>query len=169
MQIQSYQIHNVLDFYRKQLSQGKLERPIQTGGGDTAKDSVYISPEGKSQAIMEKVTDSVLKKITNVKPESVPGDGTLQSPLPNGGGANSARYDNRFVFKTIAGNNQLETRSIAVDDSQMLVRRLHRCWCVDWMNRQKGHSAAERSNQQHRPADTWYAERTIYRRRQSRL
>ncbi len=124
MQIQSYQIHNVLDFYRKQLSQGKLERPIQTGGGDTAKDSVYISPEGKSQAIMEKVTDSVLKKITNVKPESVPGDGTLQSPLPNGGGANSARYDNRFVFKTIAGNNQLETRSIAVDDSQMLVRRL---------------------------------------------
>jgi hypothetical protein len=33
--------------------------------------------------------------------------------------------DNRFVFNTIEDNNQKETRSIAVDDSQVLMDRLN--------------------------------------------
>ena len=124
MQIQSYQIHNVLNVYRRQLSQGKPERPLQSGGNGTATDSISISPEGKNQAIMEKVADSVLKKITNINPESVLGEETIKTPKPSDDESVAASHVNRFVFNTIAEDNRLETRSIAVDNSQMMMRRL---------------------------------------------
>jgi hypothetical protein len=124
MQIQSYQIHNVLSVYRRQLSQGKPDSLPRTSGNGATRDAVSISSEGKSQAIMEKVADSVLKKITSVDPQTVLGEETIKSPPPTDGGPNSALHDNRFVFNTIAEDNQLETRSIAIDNSQMLMRRL---------------------------------------------
>jgi hypothetical protein len=124
MQIQSYQIHNVLNVYRRQLSQGKSVRTQQTGVNALNPDPVSISSEGKSQAIMEKVADSVLKKITSVNPDAEFGEAAIKPPTPYGKDPGSATYDNQFVFNTIAKDNRLETRSIAFDDSQMLMRRL---------------------------------------------
>ena len=67
MHIQSYQIHNVLNVYRRQLSQGKSSHPQQAGYPHaTGSDAVTISAEGKNQSIMDKVADTVIKKITNV-------------------------------------------------------------------------------------------------------
>jgi vacuolar-type H+-ATPase subunit C/Vma6 len=72
MHIQSYQIHNVLNVYRRQLSQGKSNHPQQVDIAmhSTRSDAITISKEGKNQSIMEKVAaDTYLKKITNVDPD----------------------------------------------------------------------------------------------------
>lgn len=125
MYIQSYQIHNVLNVYRRQLSQIKPDQVQQTGSQHDKSDSVNISAEGKNQSIMQKVTDNVLKKITNLDPESVDDQKMPGQDRQTGNQPDSIERDSRFVFKTLGGDNQKKTRSIAIDDSQVLMNRLN--------------------------------------------
>lgn len=125
MLIQSYQIHNVLKVYRRQLSQAKPNQVGNSGSPQTRSDMVQISVEGKSQSIMEKVADNVLKKITNVEPGSDFSQEMAEQLGSDEAYASVVGKDNRFVFNTIEGDNQKETRSIAVDDSQVLMNRLN--------------------------------------------
>jgi hypothetical protein len=125
MYIQSYQIHNVLNVYRRQLSQIKPDQVQQTGSQHAKADSVRISAEGKNQSIMQKVTDNVLKKITNLDPGSVDHQKMSDQDRQIGNQPDAIERDSRFVFKTLGGDNQKETRSIAIDDSQVLMNRLN--------------------------------------------
>ena len=125
MHIQSYQIHNVLNAYRRQLSQAKPGQPQATSSQHTKPDTVSISEEGKNQSIMEKVADNVLKKITNVGPESNFEQEMARQVQSSEDKHSLAEKENAFVFDTILENNQKETRSIAVDDSQVLMNRLN--------------------------------------------
>lgn len=122
MHIQSYQIHNVLNVYRRQLSQP--QQPT-TGHPEPTGDSVDISSETKSHAIMEKVAASVLERITNVEPGS---DFTTeirgQGPASESTRAAAQRGGKQFTFTTIVGSNRKETRAIDIDSSQVLMRRL---------------------------------------------
>ena len=125
MHIQSYQIHNVLNVYRRLLSQGKTNPSANHSANGTRDDAAgAISLNGQHRSIMEKVAASVLKKITNVDPAS----GTGHEPPGRAQGANEKPYpmkkENHFTFNTIAKNNQKETRSIAVDNSRVLLSRL---------------------------------------------
>lgn len=124
MQIQSYQIHNVLNVYRRQLSQGKLHQVSVGEVASTESNSSTPSVNSKNQSIMEKVAESVLKKITNVDPDS----GFNQEMIHQTHNVDEAYHaeekKNQFTFNTIANNNQKETRSIAVDNSQILMNRL---------------------------------------------
>ena len=125
MHIQSYQIHNVLNAYRRQLSQAKPGQPQATSSQHTKPDTVSISEEGKNQAIMEKVANNVLKKITNIDPKSNFDHEMAQQVQSNEDQHSLAEKESDFVFNTIIDNNQKETRSIAVDDSQVLMNRLN--------------------------------------------
>ena len=125
MHIQSYQIHNVLNVYRRQLSQAKPGQTQPASGQPVKSDTVTISDEAKNQTIMEKVADSVLKKITNVDPESNFEHEFARQVQTNEDKSSLAERENAFVFNTIVENNQKETRSIAVDDSQVLLNRLN--------------------------------------------
>lgn len=124
MNIQSYQVHNVLNVYRRQLSQGKSVNTQHGVIKNTQSDSVTISTKEKNQSIMEKVTASVLKKITNVDPESGFGQEMIKQVQRSPDDPHNNQKDNAFTFNTIAENNQKETRSIAVDNSQVLMNRL---------------------------------------------
>jgi hypothetical protein len=124
MHIQSYQIHNVLNVYRRQLSQGKTNRASDNMANGTKADSVTISSKGNTQSVMEKVAANVLKKITNVDPASGFGQEMLKQTQPMDQKLHMIAKENEFVFNTIAENNQKETRSIAVDNSQVLMSRL---------------------------------------------
>jgi len=125
MLIQSYQIHNVLNVYRRQLSQAKPNPMGNSGSRNTGSDTVQISVEGKSQSIMEKVADNVLKKITSVEPGFNFGQELADQVRFEADYTSAVEKENRFVFNTIEGDNQKETRSIAVDDSQVLMDRLN--------------------------------------------
>ena len=124
MQIQSYQIHNVLNVYRRQLSQGKLHQVSVGEVASTESDSSTTSTKSKNQSIMEKVAESVLKKITNVDPDSGFNQEMIQQTQNVDEAYHAEGKENQFTFNTIANNNQKETRSIAVDNSQILMSRL---------------------------------------------
>ncbi|MBC2711049.1 MAG: hypothetical protein HGJ94_08665 [Desulfosarcina sp.] len=124
MYIQSYQVHNVLNVYRRQLSHSKSDHPQHAGSHNTKSDSITISAEGKNQSIMEKVAASVLKKITNIEPGSSFGQEMIKQAQNTEKDLHTVQKDNAFIFNTIVGNNEKETRSIAVDNSQGLMNRL---------------------------------------------
>jgi len=124
MHIQSYQIHNVLKVYRRQLSQGKPDQPPHRGTHEIKSEAVTLSTEGKNQSIMEKVAASVLKKVTNLDPGSGFGQEMIKQIQHPEKVRHTVERDNAFIFNTIVGNNQKETRSIAVDNSQVLMSRL---------------------------------------------
>jgi hypothetical protein len=124
MYIQSYQIHNVLNVYRRQLSQGRVDRPQHVDNQDAKSDPIAISTEGKNQSIMEKVAAGVLKKITNVDPGSDFGQEMIKQVQDKQKDLHMNQKDTAFIFNTIVGDNQKETRSIAVDNSQGLMNRL---------------------------------------------
>jgi hypothetical protein len=119
MHIQSYQIHNVLNVYRRQLSQVKTDLTQPGGTRPTESDSATISSEGNNKSVMEKVTANVLKKITNVDPGT-----DLERTKTGGNDLGASEKESEFVFNTIVENNQKETRSIAIDNSRVLMRRL---------------------------------------------
>jgi hypothetical protein len=73
---------------------------------------------------MEKVADNVLKKITNVDPELNFEQEIARHAATSAKELNTIPNNNEFIFNTIAEDNQKETRSIAVDNSQVLMRRL---------------------------------------------
>lgn len=124
MYIQSYQIHNVLNVYRRQLSQGKSVPPQHGGTPKASSESVTISDEGKNQSIIDKVADNVLKKITNVAPGANFGQELIKQVQNTEKDLHPSRKEQSFIFNTIVENNQKETRSIAVDNSQGLMNRL---------------------------------------------
>lgn len=124
MNIQSYQIHNVLNVYRRQLSQGKANQRSDSTDSGTKADSVTITAKGNNQSVMEKVAESVLKKITNIDPDSGFGQEMLNQAQHIDETHHGVEKENQFVFNTIAQNNQKETKSIAVDNSQNLMSRL---------------------------------------------
>ena len=121
MHIQSYQIHNVLNVYRRQLSQ---PQQTTTGHPEPTCDPVNISSETKSHAIMEKVAASVLERITNVEPGSDFAT-EMRSQRPTSESVRTAAQEGKqFTFTTIVGSNQKETRAIDIDSSHVLMRRL---------------------------------------------
>lgn len=124
MHIQSYQIHNVLNVYRRQLSQGTSVPSRNARNPMAATDAVTLSSEGRNHSIMEKVAARVIEKITNVAPETNP-----ESVQPAQVNQNDQRLfrlqrENAFTFNTINGDNQKETRSISIENSQVLMNRL---------------------------------------------
>ena len=124
MHIQSYQIHNVLNVYRRQLSQAKTNPASAKPSEAPASYSVTISSKGNHKSVMEKVAQNVLKKITNIDPESGVGQVTPNQTKTVDKQLHLEAKDNQFVFNTIAENNQKETHSIAVDNSNGLMSRL---------------------------------------------
>jgi hypothetical protein len=114
----------VLNVYRRQLSQGKTNQLSQNSAEGKKADSVTISAKGNNQSVMEKVAATVFKKITNIDPESGFDQEVRNQTQPIDDDAQWVEEKNQFVFNTIAENNLKETRSITVDDSQILMSRL---------------------------------------------
>ena len=63
MYVHSYQIHNVLNVYRKQLSQKIGSNGAQSQKQAVVKEQVNVSDDGQRQAIMDKVSADIVDKI----------------------------------------------------------------------------------------------------------
>ncbi len=71
MYIHSYQMHNVLNVYRKQLSQGTAQG--LSGDADksrTAKDRINISNDRQRQSLFEKISSEIVERITRFGPDT---------------------------------------------------------------------------------------------------
>ena len=123
MYIHSYQIHNVLNVYRKQLSQGTLHKnsdgPAKTSSG---KDSINLSIEGQRQSIFEKISAAIVERITQFGPESqadtqpvAPSGTDTDAPPEVGAGPQRPWQDEAaFTYTTIDERNQKRTNTLTV-------------------------------------------------------
>jgi hypothetical protein len=127
MQIPSYQIQNVLKVYSKQLTQGKILARNRTAGKEVASsDKVNISAEGKRAAIIEKVAATIVERITTVGPqEEVEHSIASQIEEELGRKINfTQRKEEKFSFTSIDENNVKTLKTLSVEDSQFVLRRM---------------------------------------------
>lgn len=124
MYIPSYQIHNVLKVYTRQLSQS-------TGGCGPEGEmplvgKINIPDEGKRQAVIDKVAADIVERISrfgSMEAGAFPGEG---EPQPEGDlEFSSPRNEpSHFVFNVIDAGNQKKATSLPVEDSRFLSQRL---------------------------------------------
>jgi hypothetical protein len=119
-------MHNVLNVYSKQLrqnivSEGKNKMPqkLQT-------DRVSLTPEGKRQATIEKVSKDILNKISRYGSLNENGQQkTEHASVPSDKDALPDKVENKtFVFNAIDTINKKSTNTLSVDDSSFLIQRL---------------------------------------------
>lgn len=127
MQIPSYQIQNVLKVYSKQLSQGKiLARNKMAGHNPATAENVTISAEGKRTAIIEKVAQNIVDRITTVGPKEDM-DQNIASQIEKELGRKidfTQKKEEKFSFTTIDENNTKITKTLSVEDSQFVIQRM---------------------------------------------
>ena len=126
MDIHSYQIHNVLNVYRRQLSQGKAAAAAPEQSDFKAElDRVSLSQGDQRESVIERVSSSILDRIRNYGettpgPESPTPEGTLprhpHPPAPVTG--------KQFFFNTLDQENRKVTHAIPVDDSSALMNHM---------------------------------------------
>jgi hypothetical protein len=68
MYIHGYQIHNVLNVYRKQLSHGPEAIKSQTVRTSDAKAHIEISPDDQRRSLMDKISTEIVERITQTGP-----------------------------------------------------------------------------------------------------
>jgi hypothetical protein len=126
MQIPSYQIQNVLKVYSRQLSQGKILSKGKFGpAAKSSADSVTISSEGKRQAIIDKVAESIVERIITEGPkEKSEEEITNQIEKEMGKKIDFTKGKNQFTYTVVDENNQKVTHTLSVEDSKFIVKRM---------------------------------------------
>lgn len=126
MHVPSYQMHNVLNVYSKQLRQNmvsedknKLQQKLKT-------DRVSLTPEGKRQATIEKVSKDILDKISRYSSLNEINQSITEQTNVNPGYENlpDKEKNKTFVFNAIDTINKKSTNTLSVDDSSFLIQRL---------------------------------------------
>ncbi len=126
MYIPSYQIHNVLKVYTKQLSQGRFLDRKRGVEGKSTMDKINLSAEGKRQAIIEKVAADIVERITNYGPQDDVEHqivDTLREELGENVDFATPNTKN-FVFNVINGKNEKIINTFSVEDTDFIIRRL---------------------------------------------
>jgi hypothetical protein len=128
MFVPTYQIHNVLNVYSKQLSQDRSAQKLKSGSKKHLADQINLSTEGKRRATIEKVAQDILSKISHygTKAEIK----TEEQDLSRENAKNHYESDNKkeaaFVFNVIDELNKKTTTALSVKDTNFLVNRLER-------------------------------------------
>jgi len=130
MEITSYQMHNVLKCYSRQLSQnrrGAKSAAVNRDGGDGT-----LRPEsgGKREATLEAVSNDIYNKLTDpellntAREEAAPAQ---QEPQKANRQAETCGHrPAEFVFNVIDQLNRKITNQLSVGDSSGFVKRLEK-------------------------------------------
>ena len=116
MHIHAYQIYNVLDVYRKQLSQGTESARKSPATAPMNPDKVSLMAKGQRQSIIDKVSTEIVERIARFDPQST-FDETLarylQEPLESGSGDRPVK-DSEFTYTLIDEHNQRITNTLTI-------------------------------------------------------
>ena len=126
MFVTSYQIHNVLNVYSKQLGQDRNTQKLKLGNEKQQLDQIDLSSEGKRKAILDRVAQDILNKISRYGSKSKVG--TQEQDQSREKAKNSRDPDNKketgFVFNVIDDFNKKTTTALSVKDTKFLIGRL---------------------------------------------
>jgi len=126
MFVPSYQMHNVLNVYSKQLRDSMTSGNRKNLSEKLPADQVSLTREGKRQATLEKVSKDILEKITRFGTQN----GTDQQPMERATErveketAADDTEESTFVFNVIDTINQKQRNTLSVEDSSFLIKRL---------------------------------------------
>ena len=126
MFVPSYQMHNVLNVYSKQLRQNMVSEGQNKMPEKPQSDRINISPEGKRQATFEKVSKDIVDKISRYGTLNETRQQITEYPNINSDNGNLPdKTENKtFVFNAIDSINQKSKTTLSVDDSSFLIQRL---------------------------------------------
>ena len=124
MVISAYQVNNVLRVYGDQLRQNRtLGRPKGKGAGTP--DKINISSEAKRKAIIEKISETIVERITDFGPNDNIEKEVFKKLEDEYGGylAISKNSPIDLIFKEIDENGET-INSLSVEDSRILRYKL---------------------------------------------
>jgi len=126
MHVSTYQIHNVLNVYSKQLSQDRSAPKLKTGNKRNLADQINLSTEGKRRATIEKVARDILSKISDYgsKNESKTKEQDRLQEKKEDHDESDYKREAAFVFNVIDELNKKTTTALSVKDTDFLVDRL---------------------------------------------
>ena len=126
MYVSTYQIHNVLNVYSKQLSQDRSAPKLKSGNQKHLADQINLSTEGKRRATTEKVAQDILSKISDYgsKNESKISEQDLSRGKVENHYESDYKKEAAFVFNVIDELNKKTTTALSVKDTDFLVNRL---------------------------------------------
>ena len=128
MFVSSYQIHNVLNVYSKQLSQDRDAQKLKSGNKRQLSDQIDISTEGKRKAMEEKVAQEIISKIShygsNSEIKAKGQDRTLKNTEHHFESDN--KKETAFVFNVMDDLNNKTTTALSVKDTSFLINRLEK-------------------------------------------
>jgi endonuclease III-like uncharacterized protein len=125
MNISTYQVHNVLRAYGKQLSQSRRLSHHKGVGEPKRADSISISAQARRKAVIDKVTSDIINRIIH----GGPGDNMEQEVFKQledeyGNSLSVKKGDSELVFKVIDKENGEVTKTLSIEDSKFLKNRL---------------------------------------------
>lgn len=125
MQIPSYQVHNMLKVYSKQLSQTRILERSKALSQMGASDKINISASGKRQTIIDKVAADIVERIAQSGPQD-PVDQEIVDKL-QGEFAQSVDLQEQsatFVFNVITEDDKKTTNTAKGDNAEYFMKRL---------------------------------------------
>lgn len=125
MFVSSYQMHNVLNAYSKQLSQDRSTQKEKTVTQKPSADQISLSAEGKRRATIERVAEDILNKIyydsrsgkIKANPQGLLREKTKKQAEPD------SKKETEFVFNSIDVQNRKTKTALSVKDTGFLVGR----------------------------------------------
>jgi hypothetical protein len=125
MHISTYQVHNVLRAYGKQLSLSKRGVRNKNVIAPNQSDSITISAEARRKAVIEKVTSDIVERVVHFGPRDAMEQEAFRE-LENEYGNNLALEENNgaeLVFKVIDKEKGEEIKTLSIEDSKLLKNR----------------------------------------------
>jgi hypothetical protein len=126
MFVPSYQMHNVLNVFSKQLRHNLISDNKKNTPEKLRADQVSLTPKVKRQATIEKVSNDIIEKITRfgsqTRSDHEPTE-RAKKGVEKGTGAGDAK-ETTFVFNVIDTINQKTRNTLSVENSSFLIKRL---------------------------------------------
>ncbi|MBT8341940.1 MAG: hypothetical protein HKP58_04935 [Desulfatitalea sp.] len=116
MYIQSYQIHNVLNVYRKQLSQDSTNRIQRPKTPQVHGDKVALSRSDQRQSLIDKVSAEIVDHMAHLDPQKGFEKILAQrkTKVPNVRNNGASHWDVEFTYSAIDENNRKTSNSLPV-------------------------------------------------------
>jgi len=124
MHIPSYQIHNVLKFYSRQVSQSKIVERHKDLDKKPSVDTINISAEGKRKMIIDRVAAGIVDRITHIGPDEdhLPGVSRLQEG--EAAPREMIKKEGNFIYNTIDEQNNKKTNTLTIEGANFVTQRL---------------------------------------------
>lgn len=121
MYVHKYQIHNILDVYRKQLSRESIAE--QRGSPATGTNESAALPSPPHQMIIERVSAQIVDRIVQEGPLNRFADTRIQEHS-NGTLSRAPRYEAQFTYTAIDENDRKITNTMPIEKISPLLGRM---------------------------------------------